>query len=135
MGEVSLTVPAEPGFLHVIRAVVSGIAARQGLSFEGIQDACLAANEAAGYLLALPGRANRLCLRLHGDHELELLVSTDAPAIGWPPETREYLAWIILSNLVQEVSFAVESGEPSIRLVVGRADGAGQPQAEGKRVR
>lgn len=118
MGEVALTVPAKPEYLHVVRAVVSGIAGRHGLSFEGIQDLCLAANEAAGYLLALPGEASRLVLRMRNDHGLELLVTTDAPATTWPPQLNDSLAWMILSNLVPEVSFSVDGQSPLIRLVL-----------------
>ncbi|HWD08773.1 MAG TPA: hypothetical protein VHA57_06730 [Actinomycetota bacterium] len=118
MGKVSLAVPAKPEYLHVVRAVVSGIAARHGLTFEGIQDLCLAANEAAGYLLALPGDAHRLALRMTGEDGLELVVSTDAPASNWPPQLKDSLAWRILSNLVPEVTFSVVGKSPVIRLVV-----------------
>ena len=59
MGDVSLRIPAKPDFLHVVRAVVSGVGARQGLSYDAINELCLAASEAAAYLLGLtPGRAS-----------------------------------------------------------------------------
>ncbi|HLI57846.1 MAG TPA: hypothetical protein VKY26_12545 [Actinomycetota bacterium] len=124
MGEVSLAVPAKPEYLHVVRAVVSGMAARQGLTFEDIQDLCLAANEAAGYLLALPGEAHRLGLRMRSGEGLELVVSTDAPATGWPPQLKDSLAWRILSNLVPDVTFSVQDQSPVIRLMVQHPDGS-----------
>jgi serine/threonine-protein kinase RsbW len=118
MGDVSLNVPAEPGFLHVVRAVVSGVAARQDVSFEAIEDLCLAANEAAGYLLALRSPARQLCLDMRIEGDMELRVRTDAPAPNWPPERTESLAWTILSSLVHDVVFTLEDGCPAIRLVV-----------------
>src|ERR1700730_4895434 len=45
MGDVSLSVPAKPDFLHVVRAVVSGVGARQGLSYDAINELWLAARE------------------------------------------------------------------------------------------
>lgn len=119
MGDVSLTVPAQPGFLHVVRAVVSGVAARQGLSFEAIGDLCLATNEAAGYLLALRGTARRLSVRMSTDGTMDLVVTTDASAANWPPVLKDSLAWTILSNLVHDVAFTLEGDSPAIRLRLG----------------
>ncbi|HEU5003317.1 MAG TPA: hypothetical protein VFW71_11145 [Actinomycetota bacterium] len=130
MSDVSLSVPARPAFLHVIRAVVSGVAARQGFSYEGIEDVCLAANEAAGYLLGLrdPAQRIRLVMRPAGgdgaaDGGVELFFARDAPSSGWPPAERESLAWVILSSLVPGVEFAMEDGCPAIRMrMVGTGD-------------
>lgn len=131
MGDISLNVPAEPAFLHVVRAVVSGVAARQDLSFEAIEDVCLAANEAAGYLLALRGPARQLCLRVRIEDDLDILVSTDAPTANWPPAISDSLAWTILSNLVNDVVFTVEDGCPAIRLHIGHFAGRAQPGPTG----
>lgn len=131
MSDVSLTVPAEPGYLHVIRAVVSGVAARQGFSYEGIEDVCLAANEAAGYLLSLRDPAERLRIVMRpanrdgaaSDGGIEMLFRRDAPSTGWPPAERESLAWVILSSLVPGVEFAMEEGCPAIRMRMAAAGG------------
>lgn len=44
---VRVTVPGEPDALVVIRAVASGLAARADLSFQDIEEICIAVNEAA----------------------------------------------------------------------------------------
>jgi serine/threonine-protein kinase RsbW len=118
MGDVSLNVPAKPDFLHVVRAVVSGVAARQGLLYDAIDDLCLAANEAAAYLLAVPDGGRRLCVRMRVADAIELTFMTDAPVQSWPPPMKQSLAWRILRSLVDDVGFVVEEGCPAIRLAM-----------------
>lgn len=127
MGDVSLSVPARPDFLHVLRAVVSGVGARQGLSYDAINELCLAASEAAAYLLGLAptepaepqaGRGRRLSVRMRANRDIDITVMTDAPVPTWPPPTQRTLAWRILAGLVDDVSFEVDEGCPAIRLVL-----------------
>jgi hypothetical protein len=123
MGDVSLSVPAKPDFLHVVRAVVSGVGARQGLTYDAINELCLAASEAAAYLLGLtpadgaaPG--GRLSVRMRAESDIDVIVMTDASVPTWPPPAQRTLAWRILAGLVDDVSFVVEEGCPAIRLVL-----------------
>jgi hypothetical protein len=123
MGDVSLSVPAKPDFLHVVRAVVSGVGARQGLTYDAINELCLAASEAAAYLLGLtpadgaaPG--GRLSVRMRAESDIDVTVMTDASVPTWPPPAHRTLAWRILAGLVDDVSFVVEEGCPAIRLVL-----------------
>lgn len=119
MGDVSLNLPARPEFLHVVRAVVSGVGARQGLSYDAINDLCLATSEAAAYLLGLSAsEGRRLRVRMRAEGEIEVLVTTDAPATTWPPAAQRTLAWRVLAGLVDEVSFVVQDGGPAIRLLL-----------------
>jgi serine/threonine-protein kinase RsbW len=124
MGDVSLSVPAKPDFLHVLRAVVSGVGARQGLSYDAINELCLAASEAAAYLLGLTPadgdatRGGRLSLRLRAESDISVTVMTDASVPMWPPPAQRTLAWRILAGLVDDVSFVLEEGCPAIRLVL-----------------
>jgi hypothetical protein len=123
MGDVSLSVPAKPDFLHVVRAVVSGVGARRGLSYDAINELCLAASEAAAYLLGLTpaegaNRGGRLSVRLRAEDEIDVTVMTDAPVPTWPPPAQRTLAWRILAGLVDQVSFVLEEGCPAIRLVL-----------------
>jgi hypothetical protein len=123
MGDVSLSVPAKPDFLHVVRAVVSGVGARQGLTYDAINELCLAASEAAAYLLGLTpadGTApvGRLSARMRAESDIDITVMTDASVPMWPPPAQRTLAWRILAGLVDDVSFVVEEGCPAIRLVV-----------------
>ena len=127
LGDVSLSVPAKAEFLHVVRAVVSGVAARRSLSYDAINDLCLAASEAAAYLLALPSGpgGRRLFIRIRVEGSVDLTVSLDAPAPNWPPASRQTLAWRVLSGLVDGVAFVLEEGCPAITLTM-RVPGAGR---------
>jgi hypothetical protein len=123
MGDVSLSVPAKPDFLHVVRAVVSGVGARQGLTYDAINELCLAASEAAAYLLGLTpadgaARGGRLSVRVRADSDIDVTVMADASVPTWPPPAQRTLAWRILAGLVDDVSFVVEEGCPAIRLIL-----------------
>lgn len=125
---VSLTVPAKTDFLHVVRAVVSGVGARQGLSYDEINDLCLATSEAAAYLLALPaGGRTRLTVLLRLDRSVEVTVVIDAPALDWPPDPTRTLAWRVLSGLVTDVALVLEDSCPAIRLTMRPALAVGGP--------
>jgi hypothetical protein len=103
---------------------VSGVGARQGLSYDAINELCLAASEAAAYLLGLTpadgeaARGRRLSVRLRAESDIAVTVMTDAPVPMWPPPAQRTLAWRILAGLVDDVSFVVEEGCPAIRLVL-----------------
>ena len=123
MGDVSLSVPAKPDFLQVVRAVVSGVGARRGLSYDAINELCLAASEAAAYLLGLTpakgvARGGRLSVRLRAEDDIDVTVMIDAPVPMWPPPAQRTLAWRILAGLVDQVSFVLAEGCPAIRLVL-----------------
>jgi hypothetical protein len=119
LGEVVLKVPARPAFLHVVRAVVSGVAARRGLFYDAIDDLCLAANEAAAHLLGVQdGGGHGLCVRMRVEDDIELTFLTDGPVERWPPALSQSLAWRILKSLVDDVAFLEEEGCPAIRLVM-----------------
>src|ERR1700730_2358988 len=124
MGDVSLSVPAKPDFLHVVRAVVSGVGALQGLSYDAINELCVGACNAFSYLLGLPPadgdavRGGRLSVRVRAENDIDITVMTDAVVPTWPPPAQRTLAWRILSGLVDDGSFVVEEGCPAIRLVL-----------------
>jgi hypothetical protein len=128
MNGVSLTVPARTDFLHVVRAVVSGVGARQGLSYDEINDLCLATSEAAAYLLALPaGGRQRLTVHIRLDRSVEVTVIVDEPSPDWPPDPSRTLAWRVLSGLVSDVALVLEDSCPAIRLTMRPALSVGGP--------
>lgn len=113
-GDITVTLPAQSEFVHVLRSVVASIASRLDFSVDAIEDLRLIVDEACGQLLAMPG-ATKLTLRvLPSNGTLELLVSTDGN-YSWPPRGQNALAWEILSALSDSSQFDQRDG-PTIRL-------------------
>lgn len=101
---MAVDVPPRSEYLHVLRAVVAGMAARLDFSYDGIDDLKIAVDEACAQLLDASPDATTLSLELiPSDGGLEILVSVDGAATAWPPERFEdSLAWQVLSALADE---------------------------------
>lgn len=125
MDEVKLTVPAMPQHLHLLRAVVSSVAARENLSLDAIDDLQLAVDEAASFMLDLPD-AEELCLSVGFDAGKVVARLTISSGSDWPPPgATESLAWKVMEGLTDEAAFAQEQGRNVIRLAKSPdADGA-----------
>jgi serine/threonine-protein kinase RsbW len=116
---INVTVPPDPGFLHVLRQVTSGVGGRLRLTVDDIDDIKLAVDEAATYLLTHLRPSTSLSLTL--DQETSLLKATVAIAADgstWPqPGLADTLPWKIISGLVDRASAELdEAGRPAIVL-------------------
>lgn len=118
MTDVRVTIPASPEFVHVLRTVAAGLAARAGFSVDEIEDLRLAVDEAAARLLA--ERPSARTLQLEADVAgggLELLVACDADEGTWPPAGLEAtLTWQVLPALVDRAEPATTALGPAFRL-------------------
>jgi serine/threonine-protein kinase RsbW len=116
--EAVLVVPARSDLLSLLRAVVADLAARQGFSYDAIDDLRIAVSEAATFLLDAASPASRLQLRITPTAEgLDVGLSTDAPAGAWPPPgTDRSLAWQVLSALTDEAALTLDGGTPALHL-------------------
>lgn len=123
---VTVTVPARPDYVRVLRAVAAGVAARLDFTYDRIEDLRIAVDEACATLLGLPSGEATLTLQMTSDDAgAEILVSSDAEvsAGGWPPpDVDRSLGWRILTGLVQQAEFDRTDGDPTIRLLVGRKE-------------
>ena len=115
---ITVSVPPEAGYVHILRAVTASVAARLPISFDGVEDLRLAVDEACAWLLARGRSTSRMTLRLRPlDDRLEAEVSVDAVDDPWPPpEMEQSLPWRILSALVDTLSVDTNGGSPSIRV-------------------
>ena len=118
--DVTVTVPARPDFVRLLRAVVSGIGARLDLTYDRIDDLRIAVDEACAQLLATAGTT--MTMRVTpDDSRVVVFVSSDAPIAdgSWPPpDVEESLAWRILAGLADEVRFELSDDGPAVRVVV-----------------
>src|SRR5919106_1143695 len=89
---VSVTVPARPDLIQVLRPVTAGVAARLDLPYDDIGD-----------------------LRIAGDEACPPLPRSDGL---WPPPVLEdSMAWRVLSALLDEARFERDGEEAVVRML------------------
>ena len=120
-GTVELTVPADPAYVSVLRAVTASLAARHDLTLDEVDDLRIAVDEACAILLpqAVPG-ASLYCSFWVRDSSLTVEVSTTCESPRIPSE--HGFAWRVLSALAHEATAHV-SGQ---RLVLTLTRTAGR---------
>jgi serine/threonine-protein kinase RsbW len=116
--EALLVMPARSDLLALLRTVVADLAARQGFSYDAIDDLRIAVSEAATFLLGAAPPASRLKLRISSAGDgLNVGISTDAAAEVWPPAGADRtLAWQVLSALTDEAVLVLDGGTPTLHL-------------------
>lgn len=116
---VTVSVPAHPEYVHVLRAVVASVASRARITLDGVDDLRLAVTEAAARLLAIRAGLTTLTLEARVlDDRVELAVRADAPVAEWPPPGFEQtLAWTVMTALVDAIRPELSGDGPALRLV------------------
>lgn len=95
MPEVTVTIPANPAYVGLLRSACAHVAAEADLTLEEIQDLRIAVSEAATLLMP---HAEQLTFSLTpSEHQVKVLCSavTDATV----EINRDDLGWILLSSL------------------------------------
>ena len=120
-GSVRLAVPADPGSISIVRAVVASVASKLDLSYDSVDDLRIAAAEASALLLT----ARNAGTRLHADLEpvadglrLALWVEGDATGPETGPEERNGIAWRLIEGLTDEADVIEIDGHRGIELLV-----------------
>lgn len=118
MADITVSIPARPEFIHVLRSVIASVAARMNFPYDGIDDLRIAVDEASAHLLSVGQSATSVLLRIStSEAGIEVVASLDADDVGWPPEGAEQtLTWQVLSGLVDEARFERAGGGPAIRF-------------------
>jgi serine/threonine-protein kinase RsbW len=119
---VLLTVPADGGYLGVLRTATAGLAARLHFALDEIEDLRIAVDEACTMLLAVttPG-AELDCRFAVTEDALTVEVSTPAvPDARLPAESS--FAWKVLTALTTSATADLSAGRATIRLLTRRSD-------------
>ena len=116
---VSLSLPADPGSISVVRAVVASVASKLDISYDSVDDLRIATAEAAALLLSHQAAGARLCVDLEpGDAGLRLTIwveGSPTPVLS----DREGLAWRVIEGLADEVVVRErDSGGSAIELLL-----------------
>lgn len=117
---VTVTVPPDPAFLHILRQLTGGVAARLRLTIDDVDDLKLAVDEAASSMLTRLPASSEITLALDTDDAtLRATVWSDAPTDVWPTQgLLDSLSWKVISGLVGQATAELDgSGRPSIVLV------------------
>lgn len=120
---VLLTVPADGGYLGVLRTATAGLAARLQFALDEIEDLRIAVDEACAMLLAIATRDSELeCRFVMTDDALaiEVAVPTSRGA-GLPSQSS--FAWKVLTALTTTASVTATNGRATISLLTRRASG------------
>ena len=115
---VNLSVPADPGSISVVRAVVASVASKLDLPYDSVDDLRIAAAEAAALLLSDRTEGARLCVDLDpSEAGLRLTIWVDGSMADL--SDREGLAWRVIEGLSDEASVrARDGGGSAIELLL-----------------
>lgn len=116
-----LTVPADGGYLGVLRTATAGLAARLHFALDEIEDLRIAVDEACAMLLVISRSEAELDCRFVVAEE-SLTVEVTVPTVpGAQLPAGASFAWKVLTALTTEVSATVNNGRATIRLLTLRA--------------
>ena len=116
---VVLSIPADREQVVLVRSVAGHIAARLGLSMADLADLRLAVDEACGLFLLTPGfgSAGEMVECRFEERAASLAVTVSAPS---PPSVQpdvDDIGWLMLSALVDELTWKAESGVAQLTLI------------------
>ena len=117
METISVSIPASPEYLKVVRLIVSGLASRLGFTIDEIEDLKIAVDELSAYLTGAQGRDGTLDLGfdIHDDR-------IDISGVGhFTAGTKVRtdltdMSKMILETVVDNASLEQTDGTPAFRL-------------------
>lgn len=123
---VRLSVPAETGWVALIRSTAVAVASRAGFDIEQLEDVRLAVGEAAG-LLAANAEPGTLLDVLFEVHEESVLVSITGRCEGAVLPDQDSFAWAVLAALVVDLRAEETSDGVTISLRSSRTAALADP--------
>jgi serine/threonine-protein kinase RsbW len=102
---VSAEVPATPGFVQVLRNVAAGVAAREDMPIDQIEEVRLAVTEAASLLLEETEGSTSLRMTIGRDADaLDVTLSSDGRADPWPSDRAlASWPWLVVKGLTDGI--------------------------------
>jgi serine/threonine-protein kinase RsbW len=117
---VAVTVPADGGWLGILRTATAGLAARLGFSGDKIEDLRIAVDEACAMLLVLtPPSGDLRCQFEIRRGELTVGISAQVRPKSKLPDPSSF-AWRVLSGLTSHVSTTRTDDDLTINLIISR---------------
>jgi serine/threonine-protein kinase RsbW len=118
MDQVRIRIPAAPEYLHVVRLVASGLAARLSFTLEDIEDLKIAVDELSAYLTGAHGREGTLEITFTvAEERIEIVgVGRLAPGQKVRADLTEF-SRMILETVVDSASLDQADGIPVFRVL------------------
>ncbi|MEH1027362.1 MULTISPECIES: ATP-binding protein [Micromonospora] len=118
---VHLTVPADGGYLGVLRTATAGLAARLQFALDEIEDLRIAVDEACAMLLAIATRDAELECRFSVTDDA-LTVEVTVPTVrGATLPGESSFAWKVLTALTTSAAATAADGRATISLLTRRS--------------
>ncbi len=118
---VHLTVPADGGYLGVLRTATAGLAARLQFALDEIEDLRIAVDEACAMLLSIATRDAELDCRFAVTDDA-LTVEVTVPTVrGATLPAESSFAWKVLTALTTSASATAADHRATISLLTRRA--------------
>ncbi|WP_346538397.1 ATP-binding protein [Micromonospora sp. DPT] len=118
---VHLTVPADGGYLGVLRTATAGLAARLQFALDEIEDLRIAVDEACAMLLAIATRDAELECRFSVTEDA-LTVEVTVPTVrGATLPSESSFAWKVLTALTTAAFADAAEGRATISLLTRRS--------------
>jgi len=120
---VHLTVPADGGYLGVLRTATAGLAARLQFALDEIEDLRIAVDEACAMLLSIATRHAELECRFSvTDDALTVEVTVPTPRGARLPAESSF-AWKVLTALTTSAAATAANDRATISLLTRRVAG------------
>ncbi|MEV1330792.1 ATP-binding protein [Micromonospora costi] len=120
---VHLTVPADGGYLGVLRTATAGLAARLQFALDEIEDLRIAVDEACAMLLAIATPDAELECRFAVTEDA-LTVEVTVPTVrGAKLPAESSFAWKVLTALTTSAAATAADGRATISLLTRRSSG------------
>lgn len=119
---VLLTVPADGGYLGVLRTATAGLAARLHFALDEIEDLRIAVDEACAMLLAIATRGAELVCRFAVTEDALTVEVTVATVRGARLPAESSFAWKVLTALTTSAGAETTGRAATIRLLTRRTE-------------
>jgi serine/threonine-protein kinase RsbW len=114
---ISLTIPAQPAYLQVVRLIAAGLASRLGFTVDEIEDLRIAVDELSAYLTGSQGREGELDIRFILDGNALCIEGVGNLMPGQKVRTElTDMSRMILQTVVDKASLDQRDGKPNFSL-------------------
>lgn len=122
MDTISLSIPASPEYLRVVRLIAAGLASRLGFTVDEIDDLRIAVDELSAYLTGAQGRDGSLSIdfTLDGD-TLSIRGIADLKPGQKVRDQLTELSKAILGTVVDQAALADQDGKPGFTLTKSKS--------------